>query len=165
MEEILTTSNDMLPEAEDTEDLQLDPNTVKDRQSVYTSLTERYGVSVFTDEFRLYKTISDSRKDLRQEHLMQSVFSGVYQDGEQEDNGFVNLLFIQQKEQVITQDFADGLSVNTLWYVAALLGAGLLFGTLLLRYQRKKKKEREDHVAHIKLEYTAQEPAIGHTGQ
>ncbi len=147
------------------EDLYLDPYTVKDRQNIYTSLTDRYGVPVFTDEFRRNKAASDSQDEMQQQHLMQSVFQGLDTGESQEENEIISLLFIQKQDAVISQDFSSGLSSGILWYAVALIGAVALFTALLLRYRSKKIKEREDHVAHIKLTYQAGETSAGHSGQ
>lgn len=145
--------------------LQLNPYVIKERQSTYTSLTDQYGVFVFTNRFRQSKQQIETEAARQNEQLMQDIFNGRYLPEEQVENGLESLLFIKEKEQVIRQENNDTVSVHTLGYGIALMGAGLLFGALLLQYHRKKKKVREEHVADIKLDDPAAESAAGHTGQ
>ncbi|MCL2254318.1 MAG: hypothetical protein FWC09_07715 [Lachnospiraceae bacterium] len=133
------------------EGLHLDPSVIRDKHNLSTSLTDYYGIGVFTDSFRQNKERVDNEMANKMQEALRNVFVADFSNIESAD--IESYLFLQEKEQVISLDSNVTVSAFNAWYALISLGVILLFGMMLYKYHCKKGKEREKNVADIKLDY------------
>lgn len=128
------------------ENLKLNPETIKEKNSMYSSLTDLYEVEIFTNKFR--NTVENYQiKEIAEEStIYQNVFIKDLVMQAKNDQLLSESLFTGKIEQTIRTDYKSTQSNHTYYYGIASLGIILLFVVLLTRYYSKKKKEKMQYV-------------------
>lgn len=143
---------------EDGSSLTLDSSVIKERKHSSKSVTDGYGISVFTDEF--HKRMADYEKTLDQNGIGEKIFVYKMSDG----SGIHLEESMFQKPVTVTEhgyDTAKGDMAPPLYY--GLFGAVLIcFAVFLYRYYRKGDKMHDDY--HNPENRKIQE-IHGHTGE
>ena len=89
-------------------DLELHPETIKQRQDTYSSLTDLAGIEIFYDSFREKVTRIQQRQDETSEKITQKVFvEEMLPEGDSDIQIILNL-FTGQEEVVLSPDYQTG---------------------------------------------------------
>lgn len=138
---------------ENAEGLRLDGESWKNKDSTtYTSILDLYGVSdLFSQEMGQRYEKMQMEEQALQEELREYVFSGALRqeklDGELIDYIFSEPMSLSKVKEYTTEKETDALCL----FLAAVL-AGLLFGRMIFRYNRERKKRRENFAVEIDME-------------
>ena len=130
--------------------LELDPSVIRERHSVQASLTDRYGVGVFTNTFRGEMEAAGLELSARRERIMGDIFTGSF-TATGPGGGLESLLFMQEKGEAVSPDSQPGADTAWAWHGLMAIGSCLLFSMLMVKLNRKKKTEREIKIANVKL--------------
>ena len=122
--------------------LELDPEAVNRRGNGYASLTDEYGVPLFTDAYEVQcERILEEEKQ-KEEQLYEDVFFSTWV--QEEDTQLIGELFMSEgKELQRGKGSAEEASISP----AALAFGVVLFGVLILieiRGYRKRKKKYDN---------------------
>lgn len=89
-------------------DLELHPETVKQRQDTYSSLTDLAGIEIFYDSFREKAARIQQEQDERSEKRAQKVFVEEMLPKGDSDIQMISNLFTEQEEVVLSPDYQTG---------------------------------------------------------
>lgn len=125
------------------EDIELHPELVKQRQDVYSSLTDLYGVDVFTTEFRdIVERVVNERKQ-REERIGGQVFAEDMLRQQAADTQITEQLFLGQKQNILSPDYKSGSDSWSLMQTGVVLIAVLAVSALyIFIFQDRKVRKK-----------------------
>ena len=125
------------------EDIELHPELVKQRQDVYSSLTDLYGVDVFTTEFRdIVERVVNERKQ-REELIEEQVFAEDMLRQQAADTQITEQLFLGQKQNILSPDYKSGSDSWSLMQTGVVLIAVLAVSVLyIFIFQDRKVRKK-----------------------
>lgn len=125
------------------EDIVLHPEAVKQRQDVYNSLTDLYGVDVFSTEFQdIVERVSGQRKQ-REEQIGRQVFAEDMLRQRDAETQVLGQLFLDQKQNILTPDYAGGSDVWPFMHAGVVLIAVLAVSALYIFIFQDRKVRRK----------------------
>ena len=125
-------------------ELLLQPEVLKDRGTTYTSLSDLYQVSVFTNDMvEQTKGIQDEKSE--QEHKVQeSIFINKEVTNKQEVP-LKERLFVTMAGMTKKQDYREAEKVGSSYFMVVVVFISVLFGAVLYRYSYIRKKKRLEY--------------------
>ena len=124
------------------EDIELHPELVKQRQDVYNSLTDLYGVDVFTTEFRnIVERVVNERKQ-REKQIGEQVFAGDMLRQQATDTQITEQLFLGQKQNILSPDYTNDSDSWSLVQTGVVLIAVLAVSALYIFIFQDRKVRR-----------------------
>ncbi len=154
METILvykSTDTETVPETSSS--MTLDGESWKNRENAtYTSLLDMYGApKLFSSEkTNLYSEIKQE-DILEQQNLVDYIFSGQMQVIDEEEN-LIDYIFSKEIELSKVKNYNKDENDYFLCFVMAEILIALIFIRLLVKFNAKRKKRREEYEAEINLE-------------
>ncbi|MBD5474812.1 MAG: hypothetical protein HDR17_02335 [Lachnospiraceae bacterium] len=125
------------------EDIVLHPEAVKQRQDVYSSLTDLYGVDVFSTEFQdIVERVVGERKQ-REEQISGQVFVEDMLRQRDADTQILGQLFLGQKQNILTPDYESGSDVWSFMHTGVVLIAILAVSALYIFIFQDRKVRRK----------------------
>lgn len=122
--------------------IELHPEIVRQRQDTYSSLTDLYGVDVFSDEFNdSVETIENQQKESEQQ-LGKAIFVEEVSVVEDSDTQLLSQLFTTQEEMVLSQNYAGSDTGVSVMDVSLVLIGVLAVAALYLFLFSDKKARR-----------------------
>lgn len=122
-------------------DLELHPEEVKGKTDTYTSLTELYGVNIFTKEFEKIKEETNRGKEENRQEIEKQLFLDWNAENGIEEDELTSLLFGQQFEEILMESYEkDVQRIN--FGEAAMVGvsiAAVIAVYLLFSIDKKKR--------------------------
>jgi hypothetical protein len=124
--------------------LELRPESVKEKQDAYTSLTDLYGVEVFTNWFEEKVSQEASADAVKDTEITSSVFSGRYDMTDTGKDEIYGLLFTENTSQVLMQDYKNTgreISAFSIFMVGiSMLGVLLLYRIFWIEKKGGRRK-------------------------
>lgn len=129
-------------------ELELNPEVLKEQSGEYSSLTDLYGVRVFTDDFTSQVQALVKQQMEQTEGYRERVFLSDY-DRKTAKTGYETLLFrsVEQTERIQTYEYAGkGNMIETVsgLMIALLLVAGIYYLMNRMSGKGRQRKEWED---------------------
>ncbi len=125
------------------EDIKLHPELVKQRQDVYNSLTDLYGVDVFSTEFRnIVESVVNERKQ-REERIGGQVFAEDMLRQQAADTQITEQLFLGQKQNILSPDYTSASDSWSLVQTGVVLIAVLAVSALYIFIFQDRKVRRK----------------------
>lgn len=124
--------------------IDLNPESVRQRQDTYSSLTDLHGVDVFSDEFKENIDSVKEQRNAEEENLNSSVFIKEINVSDSKDDWLLSQLFYKQEEMILSQNYEStgkGLSVMDVGLVViAVLAVTALY--LVIFSDKKTRRKR-----------------------
>lgn len=125
------------------EDIVLHPETVKQRQDVYSSLTDLYGIDVFSTEFQkaIERVMGEKRQ--REEQIGEQVFAGDMLRQRDADTQISEKLFLGQKQSILSHDYKSTSDAWSFMHIGVVLFAVLAVSALyIFIFQDRKARKK-----------------------
>lgn len=134
--------------------LVLDGESWKNKDSTtYTSVLDLYSAA---DLFSVERTRSYEQKYLEEQELQQElqeyIFSGKMPENDGEEEALIEYLFSDGVSLSKVKDYSTQKESYTLCLILAAVLATLVFGIVMARYSRKRRKRRESFAVEINME-------------
>ena len=122
--------------------IELNPDTAKDRLDTYSSLTELSGVNIFSDEFRNAKYLREKINENTDLNLKQFIF--MKDLIAVNENSYSSLLFSGTEKSTIMKNYETNKEGFSFLYISVVLIAVLAMTTLYMFffYDQKKRRKR-----------------------
>lgn len=129
-------------EQEDTStDLNLNTDIVHNRTTTYTSLSELYGVQLFTDKRLLDKQNYEANMNLKEKNVADSIFINKLATKDI-DNEIIGVLFQEPLVIVKKQDYSENTTTSRGIFIVGAVIISAIFIIILTRYIKSQKKHR-----------------------
>lgn len=126
-------------------DLNLNTDIVHNRTTTYTSLSELYGVQLFTNKRMEEKQSYEENLNLKEKDVAESIFvdKSVTKDVDRE---VANKVFREPLVIVRQQEYTGAATASRRMFAAGAIFISVIFMILLIRYLKpgKKKKATEE---------------------
>lgn len=124
-------------------DLELYPETVKDRQDTYSSLTDLAGIDIFTDEFReILKQVKEKRVKYEQS-IKEGAFVEELLREQSRDSALTAQLFMNKEETVLRHDYQENSKGWSFMDIGLVLICVLAVSALYLFFFHDKKRRHK----------------------
>lgn len=122
-------------------DLELNTDIVHNRYKTYNSLSDLYGIQLFTDQ-RVEEVKQYTQKQERKEKdIKENIFVNQSESEEKEDS-LVEGLFSERMVIVMNQDYEQEMKQQQSFFWAGGIIIVLFFGIIWGRYFKKKKNQK-----------------------
>lgn len=124
-------------------DLQLNPEVLQRDDSVSTSLCDRFGIYMYSEEFLEKEKNYNHQQKENDEKVFQEV---LYNTKNSKNEEAFQQVIRAERTEVIKADYGGRQDGNSVWLPTAygLLGA-LLAGTVLFFIEKKRRRHRENN--------------------
>lgn len=127
--------------------LKLNPESIKEKNSSYSSLTDLYHVELFTNQFKHSVEAQQIEEKKKYDEVYSNIFIKDYAYQTSKNQELAEKLFADKIENSIREDYKTIQADSTHYYGAAGLFIFLLFAALFAKYYFKKKKEKKNYAA------------------
>lgn len=136
-------------------DIKLNPDSINNKKEDHTTLSDLYGISVFSDEF----IQKESQYKEQETEKQQEIFNAVLEKGESKQNyeNIVQAVLQADDAKIIKQDYSEVNSRKhtVLFWLYFAFGGIALFGIVILlgeTFRQKRTREYEDNLDDYYLE-------------
>lgn len=123
-------------------DIELHPETVKQRQDTYSSLTDLEGINIFYDSFQEIVLSHQNAEDNKFKSIAQKVFIDEIVGENSEDMQITSKLFQKQDEIVLKHDYQKENEKTLIIDISLILIAVLAVAALYIFFFNNKKIRR-----------------------
>ena len=122
-------------------DLELNTDIVHNRSKTYNSLSDLYGIQLFTDSRMEENEQSAREQEEKEREIKENIFVSRSKTKEKEQN-FIQELFDERMVIVMNQDYEKEIRQERTFFWAGGIMICLLFGILWGNYLKKKKQQK-----------------------
>ena len=124
------------------EDLELHPEEVKGKTDTYTSLTDLYGVDIFTQDFQNKIRKEELEITKYRIRIEKQLFQDIDEESTEEMNPIVEKMFKGTQEEILMQSYdVESGRINWLESTGVILSVILVMMIYLVFFRKKERKD------------------------
>lgn len=124
------------------EDLELHPEEVKGKTDTYTSLTDLYGVDIFTQDFQNKIRKEELEITKYRIRIEKQLFQDIDEESTEEMNPIVEKMFKGTQEEILMQSYdVESGRINWLESTGVILSVILVMMIYLVLFRKKERKD------------------------
>lgn len=126
------------------QNIEIDMSILMLQEKTTTSLCDKYGVHVFSEEARLLEDVLEEREEERQGRILSDICNGT-EDSERTE--ILKAVMAADTQTVIKKDYGAETKENSPVFMYAYGLLGVMIAGIVLFYIENRRKKRREHEA------------------